>query len=130
MELAMDNKLYISIDVSKEWIDVAIHGSRSVHRLANTEAAMTEWIGQLDHSRVGLVCFEPTGGDERVLRRCLSQAKLPYVRVHPNEGVAFRRPRGITAMPDTCATRRGLGTVDVLASSLDHHNPTGSRDTA
>jgi hypothetical protein len=61
----MDNKLYINIDVSKEWIDIAIHGTRKVHRLANTEAAMTESVGQLDHSRAGLVCFEPTGGYER-----------------------------------------------------------------
>jgi transposase len=100
MELAMNNKLYIGVDVSKEWIDIAIHGTGKVHRFANTEAAVTEWVLQLDHSRVGLVCFEPTGGYERVLRRCLSRAKLPHARVHPNEVVAFRRARGIKAKTD------------------------------
>lgn len=96
----MRDKLYIGIDVSKDWIDVAIHAGGKPRRLANTEAAIEIWIGTLERERIGLICFEPTGGYERILKRGLSAAKLPFVRVHPNEVVAFRRFRGVKAKTD------------------------------
>lgn len=101
----MDDKLYIGIDVSKNWIDIAAHGANKVSRLANTPAAIADWAGGLAQARTGLICFEPTGGYERVLRRCLSAAGLPHARVHPNEVVAFRRARGIKAKTDPMDAR-------------------------
>jgi transposase len=96
----MPNKLHIGIDVSKDWIDIAIHGATKVRRVANTETAIGTWAASLIPERVGLVCYEPTGGYERVLQRCLHAAKLPFARVHPNEVVAFRRCRGVKAKTD------------------------------
>lgn len=96
----MPNKLHIGIDVSKDWIDIAIHGATKVRRVANTETAIGDWAASLIPERVGLVCYEPTGGYERVLQRCLHAAKLPFARVHPNEVVAFRRCRGVKAKTD------------------------------
>jgi hypothetical protein len=67
----MQGKLFIGVDVSKDWIDIAIAGQAKTHRLANTEAAIQDWISRsLDASHIGLVVFEPTGGYERILRRC------------------------------------------------------------
>jgi transposase len=99
-EPLMRDKLHIGIDVSKDWIDVATHGTSKVLRLANTEAAIQDWIGGLDREQIALICFEPTGGYERVLRRCLEAARLLFVRVHPNEVVAFRRSHGVKAKTD------------------------------
>ena len=96
----MPNKLHIGIDVSKDWIDIAIHGATKVRRVANNETAIGDWAASLIPERVGLVCYEPTGGYERVLQRCLHAAKLPFARVHPNEVVAFRRCRGVKAKTD------------------------------
>ena len=101
----MNNKLYIGIDVSKDWVDIAVHGQREVVRIANTACALTDWVGQLDPARIGLICFEPTGGYERTLRHCLTAAPLRHVRVHPNEVVAFRRWRGIKAKTDAMDAR-------------------------
>ena len=86
--------------MSKDWIDVATYGTTATRRLDNTSEAINAWIASLDHDRVRLVAFEPTGGHERILRRCLVAAKLPFSRVHPNEVVAFRKRRGGKAKTD------------------------------
>jgi transposase len=117
----MQDKLFIGVDVSKDWIDIAVHAGGRAARHANTRDAILAWIAALKQRRVGLVAFEPTGGHERVLRRCLVEAELPFVRVHPNEVVAFRARRGVKAKTDAIdagliadfaaleLSRRGLG---------------------
>ena len=84
----MHDKLHIGIDVSKDWIDIAIHGQPKAIRIDNCETAIGDWIATLVPQRIALACFEPTGGYERVLRHCLRAAQLPFARVHPNEVVA------------------------------------------
>ena len=96
----MRDKRYVGADVSAEWIDIAEHGERAVLRITNTAEAIEAWIAALGDRELGLVAFEPTGGYERLLRRALSGAGLPFVRVHPNEVVAFRRVRGLKAKTD------------------------------
>ena len=96
----MHDKLYIGIDVSKDWIDIAIHGQPKAIRIGNCETAIGNWIATLVPQRIALACFEPTGGYERVLRHCLRAAHLPFVRVHPNEVVAYRTMRGVKAKTD------------------------------
>ena len=100
----MDGKLYIGIDVSKDWLDIAGHDAgqavgRGV-RIANTAAAVTAWRVTLEPSQIGLIAFEPTGGYERVQRQDLVAAKLPFARVHPNEVAAFRTRCGVKAKTD------------------------------
>jgi transposase len=99
-ETVMPDKLFFGLDVSKDWIEVALHEGGPPHRIANTAAAIEAWIATLDGERVGLIVFEPTGGYERLLRRCLCQAGLAFARVHPNQAVAFRQSRGIKAKTD------------------------------
>lgn len=94
------DKLIIGVDVSKDWVDIAIVGRPDVSRIDNTSEAMERWLSSIGRTRIGLVAFEPTGGYERVLRRALSAAGVFYVRVHPNEVVAYRRGRGIKAKTD------------------------------
>ena len=96
----MHDKLHIGIDVSKDWIDIAIHGQPKAVRIDNCETAIGTWVATLVPERVALICFEPTGGYERVLRHCLGAAKLPFARVHPNEVVAYRKMRGVKAKTD------------------------------
>lgn len=95
----MQDKLFIGVDVAKDWIDVATHGGPAA-RVANTRPAIEAWIRTLDRTRLGLIAFEPTGGYERMLRHCLRDAGLPFARVHPNEVAAFRTRRGVKAKTD------------------------------
>lgn len=98
-------KLMIGMDVAKEWIDIAIAGDSRVKQIANNERAIDAWLLQIEAGSIGLVAFEPTGGYERHLRRCLSRAQVAFKQVHPNEVVAYRRRRGIKAKTDRIDAR-------------------------
>ena len=101
----MSDKVFLGIDVAAEWLDIAVHGRLEVERIANTAEAIGGWLERWTPDRVALVAFEPTGGYERVLRRQLIAAGLPFARVHPNEIVAFRRARGLKAKTDRIDAR-------------------------
>ncbi len=96
----MDSKFFIGIDVSKDWLDIAIHATGRPLRIDNTRESIATWIATLDPGAVSLVAFEPTGGYERVLRQGLAEAGLPFARVHPNELAAFRTRTGVKAKTD------------------------------
>jgi transposase len=99
---AMD-KVVVGFDVSKEWIDCAIAGTGEAFRIGNDEAAICALLAKV--GPIGVAAFEPTGGYERVLRRCLRESKVAFVRVHPNEVVAFRQRRGVKAKTDRLDAR-------------------------
>src|SRR5919108_2157920 len=96
---AMD-KIILGIDVAKEWLDIAVAGASGVERIDNKEEAIRIWLAKIERDHICLAAFEPTGGYERILRRCLLEAGVVFVRVHPNEIVAFRKRKGIRAKTD------------------------------
>jgi len=93
----MTDKPIAGVDVSKGWLDLCISGSPAMTRINNTGAAIGAW---LDGVAPGLVAFEPTGGYERPLAAALRQRGILFVRVHPNDLIAFRKSRGIKAKTD------------------------------
>jgi len=98
----MTDKAIVGVDVSKDWIDVAVAGARTVMRLDNAPQAISAW---LERSAPGVVAFEPTGGYERSLVACLGTRAIVPFRVHPNALVAFRKSRGIRAKTDRIDAR-------------------------
>lgn len=96
----MTSKLFIGIDVSKDWLDIAVHEAGRSIRIANTAQAIAIFLAGLDPDEVALVAFEPTGGYERVLRQALVTAGMACARVHPNEIAAFRIRCGVKAKTD------------------------------
>ncbi len=94
----MTDKTIVGIDVSKNWLDVASAGAAGVVRIDNTPAAIAAWLAQ---ARPALVAFEPTGGYERTLCAALRERAILFVRVHPNDVVAFRKSRGLKAKTDS-----------------------------
>lgn len=100
--MGVENKLIVGADVSKGWVDVSIAGQEDVQRLANDHEAIGAW---LDRLRPAMVAFEPTGGYERVLQGCLRDRGILFVRVHPNDVIAFRKSRGIKAKTDAIDAR-------------------------
>ena len=121
------DKSIVGADVSKEWLDIAVAGGMRTERIANTPEAV---MALLDRQRPALVAFEPTGGYERVLQRALRARGILFVRVHPNDVIAFRKSRGIRAKTDRIdagliasfaadeLTRRGLRTPIVADEIL------------
>jgi len=110
-ENAVANKLFIGIDVSKDWIDIAsaapaVAGAQRPRRneqhwrIENSAAAIAAWLAAFGPERIALAAFEPTGGYERPLRACLLDAHVRFARVHPAEVVSFRARRGCKAKTD------------------------------
>ena len=75
---------------------------RRVERIANTREAVAAW---LERVAPGLIACEPTGGYERTLIAAARERGIPFVRVHPNDVVAFRKSRGIKAKTDAIDAR-------------------------
>lgn len=96
------DKPIVGVDVSKEWLDLAIANDARVERIKNEEAAILRWLEKV---KPGLVAFEATGGYERVLQRCLRSKSVLFVRVHSNAVIAYRESRGIKAKTDKIDAR-------------------------
>jgi len=96
----MRDKSFFGVDVSKDWIDIARHGDNDTRRIDNTEAAISAWISGLPPPPAALICFEPTGGYERVLQRCLRRAGQRFARAHPNQVSQYRKASGVKAKTD------------------------------
>lgn len=99
----MDNKLFIGVDVSKDWLDIAMQDNPKVLRIVNAADDIAAWAAAL--SANAFVAFEATGGYERPLQRALRKAGLAFARVHPNEIAAFRQRRGGKAKTDRLDAR-------------------------
>jgi transposase len=93
----MDKLIIVGVDVSKGWLDAALAGGGRVERLENNAEAIAIWLRRV---RPKLVAFEPTGGYERPLQEALREQAIAFVRIHPNDVLAFRKSRGIRAKTD------------------------------
>src|SRR6266404_2628799 len=98
----MADKLIVGIDVSKDWLDLCASNAAGVERIANTRQAVAAWLERVSP---GLIACEPTGGYERTLIAAARERAIPFVRVHPNDVVAFRKSRGIKAKTDAIDAR-------------------------
>jgi transposase len=99
---ASEDKMIIGVDVSKDWLDIAVSGG-AVARLGNDPGSIAAWLER--QAGIDLLAFEPTGGYERALSAALSAARIAHVRVHPNDVLAYRKSRGIKAKTDRLDAR-------------------------
>jgi hypothetical protein len=97
--------------VSKNWLDLCWQDK--IERLANSGEAIAAWLDRVDPA---ILACEPTGGYERALLAALRERGIPFLRVHPNQLVAFRDSRSIKAKTDRIDARLILAfLIDVLA---------------
>ncbi len=96
----MAGKPVVGVDVSKDWLDLC--WAQESERIGNDRASLAAW---LDRVKPGLAACEPTGGYERALLAELRARGIPFVRVHPNALIAFRKSRGIKAKTDRIDAR-------------------------
>ena len=76
---------FIGIDVSKEWLDVAVHPQGKQWQLTYDPKGLTELLGRLAPLQPKLVVLEASGGYERSLLATLHKAGVPVALVHPSE---------------------------------------------
>jgi transposase len=97
-ERLLAKPLFIGVDVSKAWVDIADTDGRR-KQVANEVAAIAAAFTGPWSTCANIVC-EATGGYERALMRVAAQLALPLRRVHPNRARAFAQATGRLAKTD------------------------------
>jgi transposase len=92
--------IFIGIDVSKTWLDIAVHESSTSWRVGNDGKGIADLIKRLQELKPTLIVLEATGGYEMHLVAELAQAKLPVVVTNPRKVRAFARSTGKLAKTD------------------------------
>lgn len=93
---------YIGIDISKNWFDV--HLNQKVHRVLQKDISLFIQANR-SHLNQSLCIMESTGGYERDLALCLTQAGIAVHIAHPNQVASFMRARNRLAKTDAIDAR-------------------------
>jgi transposase len=94
------NEIFVGIDVSKDWLEVAICDSQTHWRLPNREAGITELVKRLTCLQPTLIVFEASGGYEMLAASSLVTAGLPVAVVNPTRVRNFAKASGKYAKTD------------------------------
>ena len=92
--------LFVGIDVSKDWLDVAWGPGARPWRCAYDRAGLDGLVARLVAAQPGLIVMEATGGYESELACALEEAGLPLVVANPKRVREFARSKGQLAKTD------------------------------
>ena len=92
--------MFIGIDVSKQWLDIAWSDERPPQRCPHLEADLSTLARQLAAQAPTLIVLEATGGHERLLVAALLAQGLPVAVVNPRQVRDFARATGRLAKTD------------------------------
>lgn len=93
-------EIFIGIDVSKDFLDLAVHPPAQTWRVENTPHGMTPLVAQLQALQPTLIVLEASGGFEGELVAALAAAQLPVVVTNPRRVRNFARATGRLAKTD------------------------------
>jgi transposase len=94
------SECYAGIDVSKDTLDLAVHGSKDVLHVANDHDGWQRIIERLAPLRPTLIVVEATGGYERAIVEALQQGDLPVALVNPRQVRDYAKALNILAKTD------------------------------
>jgi transposase len=92
--------IFVGIDVSKLWLDIAVHESEANWRVGNDDSGIAGLVKRLKQMKPTLVVLEATGGYEMLVVAELAHANLPVVVTNPRKVRAFARSTGKLAKTD------------------------------
>lgn len=92
--------MYVGIDVSKEYLDVAVSGRREVQRIKNDDSGLELLKKQLEELKPERIVMEASGGFERRPLAAMQAAALPVSVVNPRQVRDFARSLGRLAKTD------------------------------
>jgi transposase len=97
----MSGSVYVGLDVAKAHIEAAVWPEPRAWRVAHTESALAELVGQIRALQPALVVLEATGGYETTLAGLLVTAGCPVAVVNPRQVRDFAKAVGQLAKTDT-----------------------------
>jgi transposase len=98
-------EVYVGIDVCKAWLDVYLHPSGQIARVANNEAGLEDLVGTLAGHAVALVALEATGKLHRLAHRTLHARGFRVAVVNPYRARRFAEVLGQLAKTDAIDAR-------------------------
>jgi transposase len=93
-------EIFVGIDVSKSWLDFAVHEQAGAFRTGNDDTGIASLVKQLRKLKPALIVLEPTGGFEMLVVAELTHAGLPTVVVNAKRVRDFARATGQLAKTD------------------------------
>ena len=93
-------EIFVGIDISKAWLDVAVHEQTEPLRASNDEPGIASLVKRLKKLKPTLIVLEPTGGFEKLVMAELIHAGLPAVVVNAKRVRDFARATGQIAKTD------------------------------
>lgn len=111
-----EENVFVGIDVSKAWLDVAVEPTNEYWRTENSLPSITELARRLAVLQPSCIVVEATGGYEAQLVKCLCAANLPVARVNPGRVRRFAQGLNWLAKTDKIDAR-------LLARFGDKANP-------
>lgn len=101
----MGQDIFVGIDVSKDFLDVAIGSSGAVERIRNDESGVEQLCAKLSEHNVQLVVMEASGGFQRLALATLMQRGIPTVAVNPRQARDFAKALGLLEKTDSVDAR-------------------------
>lgn len=99
-EMKKATEVFVGIDVSKAWLDVAIQEQAEGFRVSNDEIGIASLVKKMKKYHPRLIVLEPTGGFEMLAIAELSQAGLPVAVVNAKRVRDFAKATGQFAKTD------------------------------
>jgi transposase len=96
----MSHEVFVGIDVSKTWLDVAVFSPQRSCRVANDQAGWDQLITWLGGPQGCLVVMEATGGYQTAVAAALATAGFDVVVANPRHVRDHARARGLLAKTD------------------------------
>lgn len=98
-------EIFVGIDVSKAWLDAAVHEQKEMTRFSNDEVGIAGLVKALKKLKPRLIVLEPTGGFEMLAVAELSRAGLPVAVVNGKRVRDFAKATGRIAKTDKLDAR-------------------------
>jgi transposase len=92
--------IFVGIDVSKAWLDVAVHEQSEEFRDSNDSVGIADLVERLKKLGPTLIVLEPTGGFEMLVVAEMTRAGLPVAVVNAKRVRDFARATGQLAKTD------------------------------
>jgi len=98
-------EIFVGIDVSKVWLDIAIHDQTETYRVSNDDEGIAKLVQKLADWDPVRIIIEPTGGYEALVVAELGAAHLPVALVNAKRVRDFAKATGQDAKTDKLDAR-------------------------
>lgn len=107
-------KVYVGIDVGKDWLDFAVSGIDKIYRYGNHTQGIEKLAAIMDDLQPTLIAVEASGGYEATFVDALMLNKLRVAVVNPTRVRALANAKGLLAKTDQIDARNIASYAEII----------------